>query len=344
MLKKVVVITLASLLVSGMVVAGCSSNPAPIPEEELTTYQLEINLLGEKNEFFIDSQGMLKSKVEVSSTDSSISLSLGKGTTVLDKDEKPLQIIHVVIDRSPPLPPENAYIISPVYKLEPQGAIFDAWLSLTLSYDPKKLPEGLRQDELYVAYHNGTKWCELRYKRVDTEFHSVTTHLSDFNFTSFAILGPKELTPPTPPIPTQGTQVGNLALNFQLSNLEGKTVSLSDLRGKPVLLNFWATWCNPCRVEMPYIQQVYEEWSGRGLVVLAINLGESPAKVKEFVQGYGLSFPVLLDTKGDVAEKYNIRYIPTTLFIDKNGIIQVKITGAFPNKAAIENKLGKIIP
>ena len=142
----------------------------------------------------------------------------------------------------------------------------------------------------------------------------------------------------------EGTQPGNLAPNFQLPNLDGETVSLSDLRGKPVMLNFWATWCPPCRAELPYIQQIYEEQSTRGFVVLTVNLGESPSKVKEFVQSYGLSFPVLLDTKQGTAQKYNIGGIPTTFFIDKNGIIQVKITGAFPDKAAIENKLGKIIP
>ena len=144
--------------------------------------------------------------------------------------------------------------------------------------------------------------------------------------------------------PAQSAYVGSPAPNFKLPNLEGKTVSLSDLRGKPVILNFWTAKCPPCRAEMPLIQQVYEEWSDNGLVVLAINLGESPSKVKEFVQSYGFSFPVLLDTKGGTAQKYNIRYIPATVFIDKNGIIQVKITGAFPNKAAIENRLGKIIP
>lgn len=139
-------------------------------------------------------------------------------------------------------------------------------------------------------------------------------------------------------------QEGKLAPDFQLQDLDGQSVALSDFRGKPVLLNFWATWCSPCRSEMPYIQQVYDEWSDKGLVVLAINIGESPATVKEFVQAQGFSFPVLLDTKQDVAEKYNIRGIPTTLFIDKDGVIQVKLIGAFPSKAAIEQNLGKIIP
>ena len=138
-------------------------------------------------------------------------------------------------------------------------------------------------------------------------------------------------------------RVGEPAPNFQLQNLDGQPVALSDLRGKPVLLNFWATGCPPCRSEMPYIQETYDEWSNKGLVVLAINIGESSSAVKEFVQSYGLSFLVLLDTKQDVAQQYNIRGIPTTFFIDKDGIIQVKIIGAFPSKAAIEKNLSKII-
>ena len=136
----------------------------------------------------------------------------------------------------------------------------------------------------------------------------------------------------------------NLAPDFQLPILGGKTVYLSDFRDKPVMLNFWASWCRPCRAEMPYIQQVYEEWSDKGLVVLAVNIGESSAKVKEFVLNYGLSFPVLLDTKGDIAQQYNIRAIPTTFFIDKSGAIKDIKIGAFPNKAAIEAGLDKIIP
>ncbi len=146
------------------------------------------------------------------------------------------------------------------------------------------------------------------------------------------------------PSSAQGVEVGNLAPDFQLQNFDGQTVSLGNLQGKPVLINFWATWCPPCRDEMPYIQEIYEEWSDKELVVLAINLGESSAKVEEFIQSYNLSFTVLLDTKQDVAQRYNITGIPTTFFIDKAGIIQDKVIGAFQNKAQIENRLGKIMP
>ena len=138
--------------------------------------------------------------------------------------------------------------------------------------------------------------------------------------------------------------VGKAAPDFELQNLEGQSISLNDLKGKPVLINFWATWCGPCVFEMPYLQEIHDEWSGKGLMVLAINRGESSSKVEQFLQSNNLSLPVLLDTKLDVFRRYNIRSIPTTFFIDKDGIIQVKVIGAFPNKEAIENRLSKIMP
>ena len=146
------------------------------------------------------------------------------------------------------------------------------------------------------------------------------------------------------PSSAQGVEVGNLAPDFQLQNLDGQTVSLGNLQGKPVLINFWATWCPPCRDEMPYIQEIYEEWSDKGLEVLAINKGESSSTVEEFIQSHTLSFTVLLDTTQDVAQRYNIQYIPTTFFIDKDGIIQDKVIGPFQNKTQIENRLCKIMP
>jgi len=138
--------------------------------------------------------------------------------------------------------------------------------------------------------------------------------------------------------------VGKAAPDFELQNLDGQSISLSSLKGKPVLINFWAIRCPPCVSEMPYIQEIYEEWSGKGLMVLAINIGESSSEVEGFLQNHNLSLPVLLDTRAVVAQKYNIRWIPTTFFIDNDGIIQEKIIGAFPNKEAIENRLNKIMP
>lgn len=131
------------------------------------------------------------------------------------------------------------------------------------------------------------------------------------------------------------------APDFQLPGLEGQAVSLSSLRGHPVLLNFWATWCGACQAEMPYLQEVFEdkELTDQGLVIVAIDVGEASPEVKKFVQDNGLSFQVLLDTRGTVAASYGVSGIPMTFFIDKDGIIKDRNIGSFANKAEIEWRL-----
>lgn len=140
---------------------------------------------------------------------------------------------------------------------------------------------------------------------------------------------------PSSPVP------GGPAPGFQLQSLDGQTISLSDLRGSPVLLNFWATWCGPCRLEMPFLQEVYEdqEWAARGLVMLAVNLQEPGETVRKFVEENGFTFTVLLDTGGEVGNLYNISGIPTTYFIDNDGIIKNVKMGAFIGKSDIDRIL-----
>jgi cytochrome c biogenesis protein CcmG/thiol:disulfide interchange protein DsbE len=141
---------------------------------------------------------------------------------------------------------------------------------------------------------------------------------------------------------TQSPQVGKPAPDFYFENPEGESTSLSQLQGKPVLLNFWATWCGPCVYEMPFLEQIYEEWPDEELVLLGVNIGESSTQAAEFMQSNGLSFTVLLDSETAVAQKYKIKYIPTTFLIDKEGVIKETQVGAFRGKAEIENMLGQI--
>lgn len=141
-----------------------------------------------------------------------------------------------------------------------------------------------------------------------------------------------------------GPEVGKLAPDFKLTNLDGQEVSLNGFRGKPVLLNFWAIWCGPCRLEMPFLQEIYEEWTGKGLVVLAVNIQENPTKVKKFVENAGLTFPVLLSPGNKVPLSYNIRGIPATFLIDADGVIRDIKIGAFSGAGEIESKLAKIMP
>jgi thiol-disulfide isomerase/thioredoxin len=140
-------------------------------------------------------------------------------------------------------------------------------------------------------------------------------------------------------------RVGRLAPGFELVDLDGQPVSLESLRGRYVMLNFWATWCGPCRYEMPFIQEIYEdsEWSKAGLLIVAVNIGESVSQVKAFMDGFNFGFRVLLDSGEQTAVAYNIRGIPTTFLIDRDGIIRDIKVGPFLDRAEIETKLTDLI-
>ncbi len=126
-----------------------------------------------------------------------------------------------------------------------------------------------------------------------------------------------------------GLKIGTEAPDFTLKTLDGKEVSLSDYRGKKVLLNFWATWCDPCKAEMPEMQKYYDEHKSENIEILAVNI-DPLNNVKGFVKEYGLTFPILLDpikTNGDtVNEIYQTLVIPTTYIVDENGTIEAKYT------------------
>jgi thiol-disulfide isomerase/thioredoxin len=141
---------------------------------------------------------------------------------------------------------------------------------------------------------------------------------------------------------SQDSLIGKPAPDFQFQGSEGQSFSFDNLKGGPVLLNFWASYCGPCASEMPYLQQIWDEWQGAGLIVLTINIGESPSTVDNFMQSRGLSLPVLLDSDGVIAYQYGIQAIPTTFFIDSQGIIQHVQVGAFHSAAEIEDKLSQL--
>jgi len=121
-------------------------------------------------------------------------------------------------------------------------------------------------------------------------------------------------------------QVMDEAVNFSLYGLDGALHELDDYIGKPIIINFWGTFCPPCVREMPLIQSKYEEYADSGLVVLGINLDESTVTINHFTQGMNLTFPILLD-KNVVRKQYGVYEYPTTFFIDEKGVIRQKIVG-----------------
>ncbi|MFD1850424.1 TlpA family protein disulfide reductase [Oceanobacillus bengalensis] len=133
-----------------------------------------------------------------------------------------------------------------------------------------------------------------------------------------------------------GLEIGNQAPDFELETLDGEKVKLSDFRGKPVMLNFWATWCPPCREEMPDMQKFHEN---NDVVVLAINVTHTEINEKnaaKFVDEFGFTFDVLLDVNGEASDIYRIRPIPTTYMITSKGEISHKALGALTYEAMVE--------
>lgn len=140
-------------------------------------------------------------------------------------------------------------------------------------------------------------------------------------------------------------QAGFLAPDFHLSTAGGDTLALSDLRGNPLIVNFWASWCRPCRQEMPALQRVYIDYRAQGLVVLGVNATsqDSQAAALAFAREMGLSFPILLDQDGQAANLYQLRAFPTTFFVDDQGIIQEVIVGGPMAEALLRIRVEQLL-
>lgn len=124
-----------------------------------------------------------------------------------------------------------------------------------------------------------------------------------------------------------GTLVATPLPEVTITELAGRTVALAELRGRPVLINFWATWCPPCREEMPALERVERVWRERGAVVLAVNFEEDGETIRRYLAENGLTLPVYQDGAGVAAEKLDITYLPTTLFVDGAGTIRSRVEG-----------------
>jgi thiol-disulfide isomerase/thioredoxin len=126
---------------------------------------------------------------------------------------------------------------------------------------------------------------------------------------------------------------------LSLIDTHGKTWRLDDFKGRAVLLNFWASWCEPCRAEMPTLQQVADLYGPEKLLVLAINFKEKPARALQFAQSTGVTMPVLLDTDGRVARQWGVKVFPTTLLIDRRGRPRQRVQGEVDWTSAAAEKL-----
>lgn len=130
-------------------------------------------------------------------------------------------------------------------------------------------------------------------------------------------------------LPAVGVEAGLLAPDFVVKNLRGGMTSLSQYRGKVVLINFWATWCGPCKMEMPSMEALYRSHQRDDFELLAVSIdtmGEPPVRL--FVEDFGFTFPVLMDNQFEVNDRYQVRVVPTSILIDRKGVVAQRFLGA----------------
>lgn len=136
-------------------------------------------------------------------------------------------------------------------------------------------------------------------------------------------------------------QAGFPAPDFTLKTAEGQTYTLSELKGQAILVNVWATWCPPCKAEMPAIEKMYNEYKEQGFVVLAVNstFQDNPLNIAPFTTEYGLTFPILLDETSDVSRAYQVRSLPSSYFINRYGTITEVVIGGPMSEALLRTRI-----
>lgn len=138
-------------------------------------------------------------------------------------------------------------------------------------------------------------------------------------------------------------EAGHTVPAFTLTGLDEQTYDISDFRGKPVVVNFWGTFCPPCVEETPALQRMYEKYKDEGVVILGVNLGEKPiVRVENFTKRFGVTYPILLDPELEIRDRYAVRSYPTTFFVDAKGIIrEIKVGGM--TEGFMETQIRKLL-
>jgi thiol-disulfide isomerase/thioredoxin len=141
----------------------------------------------------------------------------------------------------------------------------------------------------------------------------------------------------------QGINQGAKARDFTFESLDGSNVSLSDHEGSVVLVNLWATWCSPCRAEIPDLEAAYQSYKDEGFVILGVNVQEPQENVAPFVQEFDMSYPVLLDKDGELMKTYRAQGLPMSFIVDADGVIQVRHMGYLTGEQ-LESYLANLLP
>ena len=241
---------IVSLLILGLI-AGCSSVKTP-PASSTAAQEITISLPDRViGTVFVTDQGKALKKAQFTSSDGFVSLAIDQGTVLLDKDSRPLLNIEATIDTAIPLPPENAQIIGNVVDIQPQEAVIDPSLKITLKYDPSLLPQGANENNLAIYNYSGNAWEMTRYRNIDTEANQVTTIVDRFGKYSILLPAePVEITPVAQPGPVSTNLFGVLH------------------NGKPTFAEFGSSTCAPCKYMRGIIEQLALDYQDRMNVVI----------------------------------------------------------------------------
>ncbi|MFC4302741.1 redoxin domain-containing protein [Cohnella boryungensis] len=136
---------------------------------------------------------------------------------------------------------------------------------------------------------------------------------------------------------------GDKPPSFRLADLDNRVHDMKDYEGKPLIVNFWGTFCPPCRDEMPALQKQYEKWKGEGLELIGINLSEDKLTVESFIRQIGVDFPILMDKDRKTEKKYGLKQYPTTFFITPGGKIQEVVIGGLLTEEEIDQRVNRLM-
>ena len=142
-----------------------------------------------------------------------------------------------------------------------------------------------------------------------------------------------------PTTPQTGVKIGDIAPDFNLQTIDNRMISLYEYRGKNIILNFWATWCGPCRYEASILKEIDETWAKSGIVIIAVSTQDNIENATKYARGNNLNFIIPLDPRGEVASMYNVFGLPTSFFIDSMGVIKSIKVGPFVNKGEVEERM-----
>lgn len=187
-----------------------------------------------------------------------------------------------------------------------------------------------------MPYNRGMRWI-----RTNWTLFSILTLIFGAGWIVFTPPSRQAVTGGRIPAPGEGF----LAPDFTLQNTDGETVRLSDLKGKVVLLNLWASWCPPCKAEMPAMQRVFQQYQGEGFLILAVNATaqDDRESALKFASSLGLTFPILFDLDGAVSQKYQVHSMPTSFFIDTEGTIQRVVIGGPMSEALLRAEVERLL-